>query len=63
MPRQNDIHLELDELTHDYYAFWEPVAMGAGKTMRDALDDLRQAAHFGIDTFIDLKLKDINLSP
>lgn len=63
MSRQNEIHLEYDDITHDYYVVWEPVAMGAGKTMQEALDDLRQAAHFGIDTFIDLKLKDINLSP
>jgi len=55
---QNEIHIEFDEITHDYYVVWEPIAMGAGKTRQEALDDLRQAAHFGIDTFIDLKLKD-----
>ena len=63
MSRQNGIHLEFDEITHDYYVVWESIAMGAGKTMQEAMDDLRQAAHFGIDTFIDLKLKDINVSP
>jgi len=61
--RQNGIHLEFDEIAHDYYVVWESIAMGAGKTMQEAMDDLRQAAHFGIDTFIDLKLKDINVSP
>ena len=61
--RQNEIHIELDEVTQDYYVVWEPIAMGAGKTRQEALDDLRQAAHFGIDTFIDLKLKDIDVSP
>jgi len=59
---QNEIHIEFDEVTNDYYVVWEPIAMGAGKTRQEALDDLRQAAHFGIDTFIDLKLKDIDVS-
>ncbi|MBN1691151.1 MAG: hypothetical protein JW901_09020 [Dehalococcoidia bacterium] len=62
MSRKNEIHVELDEITHDYYAVWEPIAMGAGKTIKEALDDLRQAAHFGIDICINLKLKDIDLS-
>jgi predicted RNase H-like HicB family nuclease len=41
-----------------YYAIWQPVAIGAGTTRQEALDDLRQAAHFGVDTFLDLKLED-----
>jgi len=61
--RQNGIHLKFDDITQDYYVVWESIAMGAGKTKQEALDDLRQAAHFGIDTFIDLKLKDIDVSP
>ena len=51
---------EFDETTQGYYAIWEPIVIGAGKTRHEALDDLRQAAHFGVDTFIELKLKDIN---
>jgi hypothetical protein len=60
MSRRNEIEVEFDEATQGYYAIWEPVAIGAGKTRYEALDDLRQAAHFGVDTFIKLKLKDIN---
>lgn len=60
MSRRNDIDVEFDKATQGYYAIWEPVVIGAGKTRHEALDDLRQAAHFGADTFIELKLKDIN---
>jgi len=60
MSRRNEIDVEFDEATQGYYAVWEPIAIGAGKTKHEALDDLRQAAHFGVDTFIELKLKDIN---
>jgi hypothetical protein len=59
MSRRNDIDVEFDEATQGYYAIWEPIVIGAGKTKHEALDDLRQAAHFGADTFIELKLKDI----
>jgi orotidine-5'-phosphate decarboxylase len=58
--RRNEIDVAFDETTHGYYAIWEPIVIGAGKTRHEALDDLRQAAHFGADTFIDLKLKDIS---
>ena len=60
MSRRNEIDVEFDEATQGYYAVWEPIVIGAGKTRPEALDDLRQAAHFGVDTFIELKLKDIN---
>ena len=59
MPRRNSIEIEYDEETPGYYIFWEPVIMGWGKTSQKALEDLRQAAHFGIDTSIDVKLTDI----
>ena len=60
MPRQNEIYVDFDETSRGYYAVWEPVVMGSGKTRHEALDDLREVAHFGVDTFIDLKLKDIS---
>jgi hypothetical protein len=60
MSRRNEIEVEFDEATQGYYAIWESVAIGAGQTRHEALDDLRQAAHFGVDTFIGLKLKDIS---
>ena len=60
MSRRNDIDVEFDEASQGYYAIWEPIVIGAGKARHEALDDLRQAAHFGVDTFIELKLEDIN---
>ena len=57
--RRNEIEVAFDETIQGYFAIWEPVVIGAGKTRDEALNDLRQAAHFGVDTFIELKLKDI----
>ena len=34
-------------------------AIGTGMTHEDALEDLREAAHFYIDTMIDLKLQEM----
>lgn len=59
MSRNHDIAIEFDEESRDYYIIWEPIVIGLGKTKRKAIEDLREAAHFGVDTLIDLKLKDI----
>jgi len=59
MSRNNAIELEFDEETRNYYIVWEPIVIGLGKTRQEALEDLRQAAHSGLDTLIDLKLEDI----
>jgi predicted RNase H-like HicB family nuclease len=32
---------------------------GAGGTEHEALQELRDAAHFGVDAMIDMKIKDI----
>jgi predicted RNase H-like HicB family nuclease len=56
---RNDIKLEYDKESGDYYIVWEPVVISAGKTERRALEELRGAAHLGVDTLIDLKLKNI----
>jgi len=56
---RNDIKLEYDKESGDYYIVWEPVVISAGKTARQALEELRGAAHLGVDTLIDLKLKNI----
>ena len=56
---KNAINLEFDNQSREYYIIWEPVVIGTGKTSRDALEDLREAAHFGVDTLIDLKLENI----
>ena len=60
MSNINEIQIEFDEVMRSYYIIWEPVVIGTGKTRREALDDLRQTAHFGVDTFIDSKLDNIN---
>lgn len=60
MSKRNEIEIAFDDVTQDYYAFWKPIAIGAGKTKNETLQDLKQAAHFGVDTFIDLKVKDIS---
>jgi predicted RNase H-like HicB family nuclease len=56
---ENDINLEFDRESGEYYIIWKPLVIGMGKTSRDALEDLREAAHFGVDTLINLKLKDV----
>jgi hypothetical protein len=58
---KRDINLEFDRETQEYHIIWEPVVIGMGKTRHETLEDLRVAAHFGIDTLIDLKLKDIGI--
>jgi predicted RNase H-like HicB family nuclease len=55
----NSINLEFDNKSGEYYIVWEPVVIGAGKTAGEALEDLREAAHFGVDTLVDRKLQDI----
>jgi hypothetical protein len=56
---RNEIIVECDPDTMDYCSVWEPVVIGAGKTEREALEDLRVAAHFSVDTLIELKIKNI----
>ena len=55
----NSIDLEFDKENGEYYIVWEPLVIATGKTTDEALQDLREAAHFGVDTMIDRKLKDI----
>gem|GEM_PF-625957 len=57
--RENDITIEFDELSRSHYVVWQPVIVAAGKSERAALEDLRKTGHFGIDSWIDLKLKSI----
>ena len=58
---KSDINLEFDRETQEYHIIWAPAVIGMGKTKHEALEDLRMAAHFGVDTLIDLKLKDIGI--
>jgi len=50
-----------DDDSQSYYCIWRPLtSIGLGKTKAEALDDLRAAAHFGIETMVDLKLNEID---
>ena len=60
MPKKSEIQIEFDEETRSYYTIWQPmVAIGMGRTEKEALEDLRTAAYFGIETEVNLKLKEI----
>lgn len=56
-----EIQIEYDDVEQNCY-----VMLGIGKTIglgttdREALQDLREAAHFYIDTTIDLKLQEMS---
>jgi predicted RNase H-like HicB family nuclease len=56
MTLSGDILLEFDEETREYFAVWEPVIFGMGKTEQEAMQDLIAAA----DLFIDSNHKIIN---
>jgi hypothetical protein len=56
---RNVINLEFDNEIQEYCIIWEPIVIGTGKTEVAALEDLREAAHFGVDTLVDRKLEDI----
>ena len=60
MSPRNAIQVEFDEISQNYYVIWQPIIMGMGGTRGEALDDLREAAHCCVDTFIDISLKDKN---
>ncbi len=55
---KNDIDINFDEETRAYYIIWQPFVVGMGKTVHEVLEDLRQAAHLGVDTLINSKLRD-----
>ncbi len=55
----NNIEIEFDEDTRDYYIIWKPIIISSGKTQRGSLADLRQTALFAVDALIDRKLKDM----
>ena len=59
MPSNKGVVIEFDEATRSYYIVWKPVIISSGATREKALEDLKQAAHFCVDTFVGLELKDI----
>ncbi len=61
VPDENVIRIEFDEVLGEYYIVWQPiVVIASGGTEKEALEDLREAAHFGIDTMIDTKLAELD---
>jgi hypothetical protein len=58
---ESDIRMEYDEELRSYYIVWNPMAaVGLGRTEKEALEELRAAAHFGIDTAVDIKLAEVS---
>jgi predicted RNase H-like HicB family nuclease len=54
-----NIEIEYDRETRSHFIIWEPLVISLGRTPEEALRDLREAAHLGVDTWIDLKLEEI----
>ena len=55
----SDITIDHDETYGYYYIVWKPLpVIGTGQTAAEALEDVRTAAHLGIDTIINLKLSE-----
>jgi predicted RNase H-like HicB family nuclease len=60
----NEIRTEYDDDSQSYYIIWQPLtAIGMGRTEQEALEDLRAAAHFGIETMVNSKLRIISSDP
>jgi predicted RNase H-like HicB family nuclease len=56
----DEITIAYDDDSQSYYCIWRPLtSVGLGKTEAEALGDLRAAAHFGIETMVNLKLREI----
>jgi predicted RNase H-like HicB family nuclease len=56
----DEIIVAPDDDGQSYYCIWRPLTcVGLGKTEVEALADLRAAALFGIETMVDLKLREI----
>jgi predicted RNase H-like HicB family nuclease len=56
----DEIIIDYDDDSQSYYCIWRPLpSVGLGKTEAEAINDLRKAAIFGIETTVDLKLREI----
>jgi predicted RNase H-like HicB family nuclease len=56
----DEIVIDYDDDSQSYYCIWRPLtSVGLGNTEAEALDDLRAAGHFGIETMVNLKLREI----
>ena len=54
-----NIEIGFDEESLNYYTDYRFIAIGLGKTKEKALEDLREAGHFGVDSLINSWLKAI----
>ena len=61
MLAKGNINLKFDRESQEYHVIWEPIVIGVGKTRCEALEDLRVAAHFSVDTLINMKSKNIGI--
>ena len=53
-----DIQINYDTDSHSYYIVWQPmVVVSTGPTIEEALKDLKEAAHFGIDTIVNEEME------
>ncbi len=60
MLSDSEMTIEYDDELQSYYIFCNSMAAaGLGETKQEALADLREAAHLGIDTMVNLKLAEI----
>ena len=56
----DEIMIAYDDDSQSYYCIWRPLtSIGLGRTEAEALDDLRAAAHLGIETMVNSKLREI----
>ena len=51
-----NIEIGFDEESQNYYADCRLIAIGLGKTKKEALEDLREAGYLGVGTLINVKL-------
>ena len=52
-----------DDDGQSYYCIWRLlISVGLGKTEVEALDDLRAAAHLGVEKMVYLKMREIEKS-
>ena len=60
MAEDDEIKTEFDEHIRRFYAVWRPlISAGRGETEKEALEDLKEAALFGVETAVNIKLPEI----
>ena len=55
-----NIEIGFDNVSQDYYIIWQPpLVVSSGSNKIYALRDLQKVAHFGVDSIISQKMKEI----